>query len=375
MQRSTRQTAILLAPFAGSVLQFRGSLIRALAERGMRTTVLVPTPDARLREGLARLGSSCEPLLLSRTGLNALSDMVAARALERRMREIAPHLVIATGIKSILYGIPAAARCGVPARVAFFTGLGGMMRPTSPTQRVLGLAARPLVHRALRASSHVVTQNQDDTDFLTDRFAAQLEVPPLTTPGSGVDLDHFLPAGLPAEPSVLMLARIVPEKGVREYLAAAKMVRRRHPAARFVIAGMVESRSRGIGRSEFLAECEASGVEYLGEVPDVRPLLRDCSVFVLPSYYGEGRPRSIQEALAMGRPVVTTDNPGCRDSIGDGVHGRVIPVRDHRALAGAIVEVLDCPTPELRSAACRLHAEQTYCARKIARDLLIGIGL
>jgi glycosyltransferase involved in cell wall biosynthesis len=171
-----------------------------------------------------------------------------------------------------------------------------------------------------------------------------------------------------------MTARIVPEKGVREFIGAATVVRDHDPSVRFVIAGFFESGSRGMPKDRFLADCRRAGVEYIGHVEDIRSVMADCTVFALPSYYGEGRPRSIQEALATGRPVVTTDNVGCRDAIEDGVHGCIVPVRDDQALARGIMAALELADRLETPHRCRQFAEERYCASSVAAGWLTGVG-
>lgn len=361
--------ALLLAHYSGYLLQFRGALIRELVCRGHRTVVAVPGASDQVRAGVAALGAECREIEFSRTGLNPVSDYLYARRVRALMRELRPVLVIATGIKPILYGIPDAARSGSRLRVALFAGLGSMLRPESSLHRVLSMAVRPLVQRAIQGSTHVVTQNKDDTRALQASFGSVLKRPPITTEGSGVDLNHYRAAPLTGQRQVLMIARIVPEKGIAEYLKAASIVRSTDPSFTFVLAGFLESSTRGYSQAWLDEQCRASGVRYVGHVGDVRPLLTQSTVLVLPSY-AEGRPRSIQEALAMGRPIVTTDAPGCRDAIVDGVHGRVVPRRDSRALAEAIVEVLQRASEPGVSSLCRQYAEQRYSAVKIARCLL-----
>jgi len=365
--------AVLLAHYSGYLLQFRGALIRELIHRGYRTVVAVPSPSDRVRAGLAALGAECREIELSRTGLNPISDFAYAKRVSRLMRELRPELVIATGIKPILYGIPEASGVGSRLRVALFAGLGSMLRPESHLHRLLSMAIRPLLQRAIRCSTHVVTQNQDDTRALQARFGSVLHRPPVTTEGSGVDLTHYECAPLTGRKQVLMIARIVPEKGVAEYLEAARFIRATDPSIEFLLAGFLESSTRGFTHAWLDVQCRASGVRYIGHVDDVRPVLAESTVLVLPSY-AEGRPRSIQEALAMGRPVVTTDAPGCRDAIVDGVHGRIVPVRNAQALADAIVDVLGRASESSVSHLCRQYAEQRYCGVRIARDLLTAIG-
>lgn len=367
-------SAVLLAHFAGYLLQFRGSLISELVARGYQTTVIVPGLTPKLAAALAERGAQSQNISLDRTGLNPFADAAYRKSLRAKLLEIQPDVVIAYGIKTIVHGIPVAAKTGCPIRAPLFAGLGGLVRPTGLRQRIMGTLARPMFARSLRASTHVATQNTDDAKFLSKRFSNLLPGAPIVTEGSGVDLSHFELAPLPARPMVLMIARLVVEKGIWDFIDAAKLVRSSNPEVRFVIAGFFESRAGAASKEEFLARCEQAGVEYAGHVDDIRPLLRECSVFTLPTYYGEGRPRSIQEALATGRPIVTTNNVGCHDSIVEGVHGRIVPLRDAKALASAVLDVLAWPSPESTATACRNYAQQRYCASRIARDFLDAIG-
>ena len=365
----TEPTALLLAHFSGYLLQFRGALIAELVARGYRTVVAVPDLGESVRTGLIALGAEPLEIAMSRTGLNPLADLAYARRVGRLMRDLRPQLVIATGIKPILHGIPAAQTWGAGTRVPLFAGLGSMIRPESRMHRALAAAVSPLVRRAIRCSTHVVTQNEDDSRLLAERFAAEMRCPLIATCGSGVDLAHYRVEPMRPGKKVLMTSRIVPEKGVAEFFAAAGAIRQLDPDVSFRLAGFFESSTRGLSRAWLDEQCRVTGARYVGHVEDIRPLMAESSMLVLPSY-AEGRPRAVQEALAMGRPVVTTDAPGCRDSIIDGVHGRIVPTRNSAALAQAIREVLHMAESPSIIEHCRGYAERRYCSMSIARNML-----
>jgi glycosyltransferase involved in cell wall biosynthesis len=368
-----KPTALLLAHFSGYLLQFRGALITELVTRGYRTVVAVPDLGEGVRTGLIALGAEPVEIAMSRTGLNPLADLAYARRIGRLMRDLRPQLVIATGIKPILHGMPAAKAWGAAIRVPLFAGLGSMIRPESRMHRALAVAVSPLIRRAIRCSTHVVTQNEDDSRLLAARFAAELRCALITTCGSGVDLAHYRMESMRPGKQVLMTSRIVPEKGVAEFFAAAGAVRQLDPDVSFLLAGFLESSTRGLSRAWLDEQCRVTGVRYVGHVEDVRPLIAESLLLVLPSY-AEGRPRVVQEALATGRPVVTTDAPGCRDSIIDGVHGRIVPAKNSAALAQAIQEVLHMAQSPRILEICREYAERRYCSTSIARDMLDAIN-
>jgi len=371
----TAPRAVLLAHFAGYLLQFRGSLIQELVARGYETTVVVPGLTPELAAALSQLGAKSCNVSMVRTGLNPFADLAYRNELRKIIGSISPDVVIAYGMKPIVHGIPIAAEFHCKVRAILFAGLGALGRPIGFRQQLLSMLTRPMVRRAIKSATHVATQNSDDAASLSTRFRNVLPRKIITTEGSGVDLAHFTQAPLAKNATVLMVARIVVEKGIWEFIHAASIVRASHPDVRFQIAGFFESRAGSIPKRTFLDACNKAGVQFLGHVDDIRPLLNNCSLFVLPSYYGEGRPRSIQEALATGRPIVTTDSVGCRDAIIDGLHGRVVPAKSMTELAMAIENVLAWPNADDVSYKCRQYAQQRYCARQIAIGFLNAIDI
>ncbi|MDX1541447.1 MAG: glycosyltransferase, partial [Geminicoccaceae bacterium] len=195
--------------------------------------------------------------------------------------------------------------------------------------------------------------------------------------GSGVDLRQFSPAPFPATPTFLLIARFLVEKGVRDFVEAARLVRSRHPNVRFVlVGGPDEANPSSIGRAELQGWLDEGIVENPGWLDDVRPAIAASSVYVLPSYYREGTPRTILEALAMGRPVVTTDAPGCRETVRHGVNGWLVPPRDPKALAAALLTFLDDPEPVARMGAESLAlAREKYDVDKVNDVMLAAMDL
>lgn len=372
MTRPPRRVAFL-AHHAGYLLNFRGSLLRELVARGLDVTVISPSDGGRLAERLSGMGIRLIPIQLDRTGLNPFADRRYRLALHRCLEQADPEVVFATGLKPVTFGMPLANAMGVRHRLAMFTGLGATLRPATLMQRLIGMVAKPLIRRALKHCTHAIIQNEDDERTLrglAPGYGGRL----LLTAGSGVELGHFTRAPTIREDVVFMMSRIIRDKGVLEYVEAARLVHQRRPAVRFLISGFFERRSGAIPEPRFRGLCQEAGVEFLEHSDDVRSRLTACTLLALPSYH-EGRPRSVQEALATGRPVVTSDAVGCRDAIEDGVHGRIVPVRDAAALARGIEEVLDWPDREAVAARCRKLAEDRYDAVTIARRLLDEAGL
>jgi glycosyltransferase involved in cell wall biosynthesis len=278
--------------------------------------------------------------------MNPLAEVAALVELISLMRRLRPDIFLGYTIKPVVYGLPAARLAGVPHRFAMITGLGYAFTEGSELKRrIARTVARAAYSASLRVARGVIFQNADDqayflrTGLLRDRERAALVA------GSGVDLDFYPPTPLPEPPlCFLMIARLLREKGVREFVEAARRVRRKRPDIRFVLVGRLDSNPSAVTAAEVEAWVHEGVLEYRGEVKDVRPEIASCHVFVLPSYYPEGVPRTTLEAMAMGRPILTTDVPGCRDTILNGRNGILIPPRNADALAEAMIRMAGDPS-------------------------------
>jgi glycosyltransferase involved in cell wall biosynthesis len=200
--------------------------------------------------------------------------------------------------------------------------------------------------------------------------------PSVVVNGSGVDIQEYGHAGLPEGPVVfLMIARLLVAKGVREYVQAAKHLRAEFPSARFLLAGWLDEGPDSVGAKELAAWEDEGAVEYLGRLADVKPALRGCSAYILPSYR-EGTPRTVLEAMSIGRAIITTDAPGCRETVIDGHNGYLVPVRSVQPLSDAIRRLLDSPEDLKRMGdASRRLAEEKYDVKKVNAVMLREMGI
>jgi glycosyltransferase involved in cell wall biosynthesis len=222
-----------------------------------------------------------------------------------------------------------------------------------------------LYKMAFKLNVKVFFQNQDDKElFVKNKLVDQNKA--LLVNGSGVDLNYYAKADVPAEPVFLMVARFIREKGIVEYFKAVDIVKQKYPATRFLLVGYLEAGNPGaISASELEYWLHKTKIEYFGELSDVRDVLRHCSVYVLPSYR-EGLPRSVLEAMSMGRAIITTDAPGCRSTVIDGENGFVVPVKNVEKLAEAMVKFIDSPILlERMGAYSRVLAEEKFDAVKV----------
>lgn len=333
-----------MAGHAPSLINFRGPLIAEMVRRGWQVLAVAPDIDAETGAQLAALGARAKSMPLARTGMNPLRDLAYYRALVRLFRKERPNVLLAYTIKPVIWGLFAARAAGVPGTVALITGLGYAFTDgvRSGLKRLLAVGAASALYRiALLSADRVLFQNPDDRDLFRSRGLIRDRGQITVVDGSGVDLDHYAPSRLPEEPVFLMIGRLLGAKGVREYAAAAVELKKRHPEARFQLAGWRDPGPDTVTEGELDVWIEG-GVEYLGRLSDVRPAISAARVYVLPSYR-EGTPRSVLEAMAMGRPIITTDAPGCRETVIDGVNGFLVPPRNALALEAAMERMIENP--------------------------------
>lgn len=327
---------------ASTLTNFRLPLIADIVARGHTVYAMAPDYTAEARGQISAVGAEPVDFRLARTGLNPLADWRDGQALRGVLQRLQLDSVLCYGIKPAIYGTLAAARAGIPARHVLITGLGyAFADQTSHSlkRRLVGAAARWLYRYALARARTVFMQNPDDTrEFVAAGTVAADKV--VTVNGTGVELDKWPPSPPVTEPvTFLLAARMLRDKGVLEFIHAAWRVKEASPKARFVLIGATDSNPEAIPAAQLKAWVETGVVEWPGHV-DMRSWLAQTSVFVLPSYR-EGVPRSTQEAMAMGRPIITTDVPGCRETVIDGVNGFMVPARDTDALAAAMQRFID----------------------------------
>jgi len=341
---------LVFGGFDLSLLNFRGALLKALVEAGHEVVGAAPAQTVGVPAQLKALGVRFVPVTLARAGMNPLADWQASCALEALFRKEKPDVVLAYTIKPITYGVPAAKRAGVPRIYALITGLGAAFNTGGLKGWVLRTVATRLYRRALRHCVRVIVQNQDIAHFMLEKKVMSDQSRLVVIAGSGIDTGHFGRVAIPeGEPIFLLLARMLRDKGVEEYVSAASSVKKLLPQARFLLAGDTDPNPAAISRDQLDAWNVEGVVEYRSAVSDVRPLLAECSVYVLPSYH-EGMPRSVLEAMATGRPVITTDTIGCREMVLNagprdandirvGDNGLLVPVRRVEPLAAAMLRL------------------------------------
>lgn len=371
---------LLIGAYSPSLVNFRGPLLQALRNAGCEVHAAAagieedPANAAVLRD----MGVTAHSFPIARAGLNPAADLKTLLALVRLMRRIRPTMVLGYTIKPVIWGSLAAWIAGVPRRFAMVTGLGyAFSDDEKGERRLVRRLARMLYRVALSRVDRVFFQNPDDLALFRSMTIIPPHQPATVVNGSGVDLTLFPPRPLPAGPlRFLMIARLLGDKGVREYVAAAAIVRRDHPDVNFHLVGGLDPNPDGITEAEVMGWAKAGDVIWHGSQTDVRPFLADCHIFVLPSAYREGTPRTILEAMATGRPIITTDAPGCRETVTDGVNGYLIPTRSVDALTAAMQRFVTTPglTDEMAARSLEV-AREKYDADKVAAVMLDAMGV
>ncbi len=365
---------------AFSLINFRGALIKAMAEKGHEVWALAPDYDLNTRGIVQSLGAKSLDYPLSRTGLNPVRDIASFVGLVGVLQRIKPDVVLAYAIKPVIYGTLASWIARVPKRFAMIEGLGYAFTPSGEREplkrRIIRAIAQTLYRLALPRATKVFFLNPDDLNEFVQAGLVPKEKAFLLGP-IGVDLEHFSPVPPVKRPvAFLLAARLLREKGVLEFVEAARRIKAKYSETRFILLGGLDTNPGAIRREEVERWVEEGVVEWPGHVSDVRPWLAQASVFVLPSYYREGVPRSIQEAMATGRPVITTDAPGCRETVIPGVNGFLVPPRDVESLVAAMERfILEPELIERMGRESRRIAEERFDVHKINQVLIAAMDL
>ena len=308
---------IIVLNTAWNLINFRAGLIRGLLAEGF--TVIAVAPDDKYSAQLSSMGCQFIALPMSNQGKNPAQDFLLIWRLFFLLRRERPDVLLAYTVKPNIYASLAAATLGIPT-INNIAGLGTVfVRNTWLTKIV-----KFLYRLSLSRSKKVFFQNVDDMlQFKSNGLVQNVDIERL--PGSGVDLDRFSVQDLPSasdEAKFLLVARMLWEKGVGDYVNAARIIKKKYPNIKFYLLGFLDSKnSKAISKSQIDEWVNEDLVEYLGVSDDVRAEISSVDCVVLPSFYREGVPRTLLEAAAMGRPIITADSVGCRDAIEDGITG------------------------------------------------------
>lgn len=320
-------------------MNFRAPIIRALVENGYRVVAAAPADSASSK--LESLGAQFEPITIDARGVSPARDLTLVLAYRRLFRRLTPAAVLTFTPKPNIYGSLAAGSCGIPS-IPTVTGLGTGFLSSRALQSLVTI----LYRLAFRRSARVFFHNPEDLELFVERGLVRRDKAGVVA-GSGVDLDHFAPAGRGESgsgPTFLFIGRFLKDKGVAEFIEAAAEVGRRLPT-RFQLAGAIENHPKAVSRSLVESAGRSGTVELLGTTGDIRTFIQNADCVVLPSYR-EGLPRVLLEASAMAKPVIAADAPGCRQAVDHGVTGLLCEPRSAASLAGAMTAIAEMSAKE-----------------------------
>ena len=373
---------ILIGTVASSFYGFRADLIRTLLKKGHQVYAFTSEYTAEDLKKIEKLGATPITYTLNRGGLNPLADIVATYQLSKKIKTINPDLVFSYFVKPVIFGTLAAKIAKVPKIIGMLEGLGytftdqpeGLSKKTQFIKKIQVL----LYRLSLPFLDKVIFLNPDDQRDLLEKYKIKGRKSEILG-GIGLNLQDY-----PYQPlsnihlplKFLFIGRLLKEKGIHEFVQAAKLVKKTYPDTEFTVLGAVDHHNLGaLQQTELNALISSNIIQYPGHVSNIKDWIADSHVFVLPSYR-EGVPRSTQEAMAIGRAVITTDVPGCRETVVDGVNGFLVPKWDPEALAKKMIYFIEHPEQvRLMGAESYKIAVEKFDAEKVNQRLVNILGL
>lgn len=360
---------LVLSSHTPSLFWFRLDMMKSFQSKGAEVIAVGPENDEKWIGEFRDNGIEYRSIPVSRNGLNVLADIKTFNALIRLIKETKPDKIFTYQAKTIVYGTLAARVVGNIEVYPLVAGLGSIFRGKGFKNKLVKIILSIQYRLAFKYSQKVIFQNNDDKSELVN-LGLLSESKTCIIHGSGVNTKKLTPTEFPNEKAILYIGRLIGDKGVREYLELSKRLKDKGQNVRCLLVGPYDTNPSAITPEELKPYIVDGIIEYFGEQRDIRPYMKQCSVYVLPSYH-EGTPKTVLEAMSMGRPIVTTDAPGCRETVVNGENGYLVPIKDVEALEQAVIKILD--NPELISRLgkrSRLIAESKYDIDRVNDSIL-----
>ncbi|GAA0182412.1 glycosyltransferase family 4 protein [Clostridium sediminicola] len=364
---------MVISPKNKTLFNFRGDLIKKIISNGHEVVAIGPNKD--YIDDVLALGAKFIEVPFSKDNISILGDVNYYKKLKKVMKSEKPDLVFSYTIKPVVYGSLAARHVSIKRIYPMVTGLGRIYASNSFKAKVLRKITGILYKQAFKGCNKIIFQNSDDLKQLVD-LGYLAEEKAVRVDGSGVNMERFNVNELAEQPIFLMIARVIKEKGVFEFAEAARTVKKEYPESRFILLGGYDSSIGAIKPEELEPYISDGSIEFPGETKNVVPYLEKSKVFVLPTYYREGLPRTILEAMAMARPIITTDWPGCRDAVSEGVNGFLIQPKDSTSLVEKMKYMIENPdrVKEMSQNSLRFCKEK-YDVNIVNRHMLEIMGI
>lgn len=370
---------VIVASTPESIIPFRGKLILRFCNLGFKVHICAPFNEEHqniVQELKDNYFVEPHTTILGKASMNMLSDLRYLIRLIKITKSVKPDVMLCYTMKPVIYGSIAGWISKVPMRISMITGLGFIFSESHNVfKRCVQFISKILLKFSLQKNNKIFFQNIDDQKLFSQKKITSKNQLTFVTNGSGVDLNFYKVRPLPPKPSFLLIARMINNKGIREYIKAIREVKKSYPSITFSMVGGLEENIDGIDLKDIYSWVAEGLVNYKGSLSDVRPEIEDCSIFVLPSYR-EGTPRSVLEAMSMGRAIITTDVPGCRDTVIDGVTGILVRPKDSFDLAKAMLRLIK--DSELRiemGRKSREYVEKKYSDRLVVEQIISQLDL
>lgn len=368
-----------------TVINFRLDLIKSIKCKGYDVYILAPNlaEHPNIVQQLENNGFIVQSIYMDRAGTSPINDFRTIVSIFGKLKKINPDIVFNYTIKPVIYGTIAAHLCGISKIYSLICGLGNSFQEgKNGNNSIVSLILKKLYRFSLDKCACVFFQNKDDLNLLNHFNILKDVNKGVIVNGSGIDLKKFeyedLKIGIEGKPaqSFIMVARLLKYKGVIEYIEAAKFLKDKYPFAEFHLVGDIDQNPASITKNE-LSEWENSDfIHCWGKLTDVRPALQQANIFVLPSYYREGIPRSILEAMSMGKAIITTDNVGCRETVENGKNGLLVEVKSVDSLINAMEKLIKNPLLiEEMAIYSRKLAEQKFDVHKVNESMLSNMSI
>ncbi|XMB85739.1 glycosyltransferase family 4 protein [Mycoplasmatota bacterium WC44] len=316
----------VLSSHTHSLFWFRIDMMKELIKHGHSVVAIGSEPEKDWNCRFNEYNIDYRQFSIKRNGLNPFKDLRSFIELYSLIKKENPDKIFAYQAKTIVYGSIAGKLNGIKEIYLLIAGLGSIFRGVGFKNKVVKSLMKIQYKVACKFSNKVFFQNKDDMkEFIDNRLIQEEKV--VIINGSGVNLEKFKPTPIPSEPAFLFIGRLIKDKGILEYLNACELIKIKHPNTRCLLVGPYDSNPSALKTEELKPYIEKGIIEFFGEQKDVRPFISQCSTFILPSYH-EGTPKTVLEAMAMGRAIITTDAPGCRETVTEGENGYLITVKD-----------------------------------------------
>jgi glycosyltransferase involved in cell wall biosynthesis len=365
---------MVLSSHTSSLFWFRMDMVMDFMKNGHTVIAVGSEAEIEWKDKFKENNIEYRQLHVERNGLNPFKDVKTFTELCKFMRDEKPDKIFVYQAKTIVYGSIAARLNGITEVYPLIAGLGSIFRGTGLKNKIVKMIMKTEYKVACKCIKKVFFQNNDDkNEFIHNRLVKANKT--VIINGSGVNLDKFKPTPIPDRPAFLYIGRLIRDKGVGEYLEACKILKQSNSQVRCLLVGPYDSNPSALKPEELQTYIDEGIVEYFGEQKDVRPYISQCSTYVLPSYH-EGTPKTVLESMAMGRSIITSDAPGCRETVIAGVNGYLVAVKDVRGLVEKMVYLVEHPDLNYQMGVHSLKlAVEKYDVKSVNQVIMEIMGL